>query len=91
LTTGSETSGAVFEFLESLGYEGHFIYENRCVPLRDFSPSQFRIDPKSYQNYCFHHPTRHQWHQRAHPISVQRLEFSANRQDCSESPLTPVS
>ena len=48
---GEETVMETFNFMESLGYEGHFIHGLNFIPLKDFSFNKNQ-NTKDMKNYC---------------------------------------
>jgi FkbM family methyltransferase len=55
LLDGQQYFGPVFEFLESLGYIGHFFFKSSLVGLSEFDPDRFSLAKSENQNYVFVH------------------------------------
>ncbi len=48
----------VFDHLESLGFVGHFFFEESLVPLSLYDPASYELPYHENQNYLFVHPER---------------------------------
>ncbi len=56
LTTLPNGRSATFEFLQEMGFRGHFFCSHELVPLTRYSPATHTLTHTQVQNYVFIHP-----------------------------------
>jgi len=71
LRTGGEICRPVFQFLQSLGYEGFFFQEDVLLPISEYDSQRHEVCELN-QNFVFTHPAAILWESMQRPYKIVR-------------------